>query len=772
MRPAQVRQIFDANAQTVSEFLKTEGLGLFIPSYQRPYSWDQENIKRLFEDISYEANQIADGKVGLKFLGSVITIRVQDNRAIPAHQRLEAPGQVMSIIDGQQRLSTLLLINLILHDLIRKKMSSIASEEILGDWILRAAREELSTLKRTLILDKEWAEDEIYRYYPRVIREIEDLWALERDYAKYRSPIASLIFNYVQELEGENRDFFDVYEYWGDDLEDKYKNIADNISIIKGIVRDVLEDNNEDYSLPNLEDFVFQGDGQVAENFFGLDVPEGVEDYFDRAPEGEKKEFRKMYKALMLSKLFNNSIAFTVVVTEIEDYAFDIFEALNTTGEPLTAYETFKPKVINEEGQLEYKHSPSKNALDWIEKYIDSFDSSNAKQKATTDLMIAFRLSWEGKRLSSHLNQQRKFLKSSYENRGTLEGKRGFVFELARTSDYIRNCWNPPKGKVPCLPETGDPQKRKEALFCIEFLRNLKHDITIGPLSRFYAKFLLSETESKYNSASEFFDAIKAVAAFSAIWRAAHSNTAQIDKQYRDLMEKGISEVVSPLSAINVSPTEINIEDFKFALINLLHKKGSLDDKEIWVEKVKRNKIYKASQAVTRFILLTAGHDSIVDEGKPHLITKGRKGVFDWINIETWKNEEFLTVEHIAPQNNNGSWGSLIYSDEAENRLGNLTLLPARANSIASDRAWPEKRRIYGLYGSLKEEEAESWIEEIKLNGMTLSEDPSEISEFGRYLATCRSLSRVEGEWGVEIINERSERLAELAWEQVFQWLT
>ena len=48
------------------------------------------------------------------------------------------------------------------------------------------------------------------------------------------------------------------------------------------------------------------------------------------------------------------------VVSAPGAYAFDMFESLNTTGEPLTVFETFRPKVIQAEGLDKYENSDSK----------------------------------------------------------------------------------------------------------------------------------------------------------------------------------------------------------------------------------------------------------------------------------------------------------------------------------------------------------------------------------------------------------------------------
>lgn len=72
---------------------------LFIPEYQRPYVWKEKQINRLLDDfIEYEKNK--DPDKALFYIGSII-VHQDDGK--------------LKIIDGQQRITTLLLINSIIN---------------------------------------------------------------------------------------------------------------------------------------------------------------------------------------------------------------------------------------------------------------------------------------------------------------------------------------------------------------------------------------------------------------------------------------------------------------------------------------------------------------------------------------------------------------------------------------------------------------------------------------------------------------------------------
>lgn len=71
-----------------------------IPRYQRPYKWQNEQVEQLWHDIfeAYENN------TENYFLGSIITAKSSDN------------GGYIDVVDGQQRLTTLMILFCVLRD--------------------------------------------------------------------------------------------------------------------------------------------------------------------------------------------------------------------------------------------------------------------------------------------------------------------------------------------------------------------------------------------------------------------------------------------------------------------------------------------------------------------------------------------------------------------------------------------------------------------------------------------------------------------------------
>ena len=72
---------------------------LTIPEYQRPYVWREKQINRLLSDL-IEYQSITNTNKPMYYLGSII---------------LHQDGKQLKIIDGQQRLTTALLLQKIAH---------------------------------------------------------------------------------------------------------------------------------------------------------------------------------------------------------------------------------------------------------------------------------------------------------------------------------------------------------------------------------------------------------------------------------------------------------------------------------------------------------------------------------------------------------------------------------------------------------------------------------------------------------------------------------
>ena len=74
-----------------------------IPQYQRPYKWEDEQVDQLWDDV-YEAFQNEEANY---FLGSIITAKPRDDEK----------SAYVDVVDGQQRLTTLMIMFCVVRDL-------------------------------------------------------------------------------------------------------------------------------------------------------------------------------------------------------------------------------------------------------------------------------------------------------------------------------------------------------------------------------------------------------------------------------------------------------------------------------------------------------------------------------------------------------------------------------------------------------------------------------------------------------------------------------
>jgi uncharacterized protein with ParB-like and HNH nuclease domain len=85
-----------------------------IPQYQRPYKWEDDQVDQLWDDI-FEAFENDEDNY---FLGSIITAKPRDNEK----------SAYVDVVDGQQRLTTLMILFCVIRDLYPKINNANADE--------------------------------------------------------------------------------------------------------------------------------------------------------------------------------------------------------------------------------------------------------------------------------------------------------------------------------------------------------------------------------------------------------------------------------------------------------------------------------------------------------------------------------------------------------------------------------------------------------------------------------------------------------------------
>jgi Protein of unknown function DUF262/Protein of unknown function (DUF1524) len=785
-RAKSVSDVFKASPSSVFEFFAKAGQGLYVPAYQRPYSWDKANISRLVEDVSHGFKMLVSQPDTVTFLGTIIAIHDTQHKTVSPLVRGKVPSRVMTIIDGQQRLTTLLIIATVLHEKLRLATKKLKTTNDAENWLIQEIQRQLAELQTTFEADQGYG-DGGFRFYPRMIRSFDDQWSTDKQ-ALYKSPLAWYLHKYGEHLRASENPTKKFGMSVPNDITEQLKNVheafQERVKAAHKSLRaldDGTQHEDDGMEIPQWTDIVKNKPFQQA-----LLNQTELPDVVCTLLLTEETDFHKALRALLFSRFLLTRVGLTVVEATNEDSAFDLFEALNTTGEPLTAYETFKPKVIQNTTLEQYlKSSSHKHLLD-IDEYLSQFLKTDEKQEATRNLVVTFALAETGEKLSRHLSEQRRFLRDRYEVLGDSDERTNFVKHLASCSSFYRFAWPPISANKPTFGEF-DSSISDTARICIDYLRQSNHTITIAPLTRFYAAALLTkesnDTQAQKQAVRELEEAIKAVAAFWTLWRGSRNGTDGVDSHYRSLMqlppagddqsraERFVALARRPLRSDKTA--EPKSKALKAALRSILKEAGKIEGKDVWAQKANSQSAYKAN-AVTRFLLLTALHDSPADISKPGLNEKGTTGSVNLLTFESWR--ALSTLEHIAPQKTEttSDWPSELYTAdqtaEVIDSLGNLTLLPHSINSSVSNRSWKSKRFLYQVLASPSEKGMKDLLDKAQEFGV--SQPTQQLLESkSLYMAQIDALGKVNGDWTIEMITQRGQRLAELCWDKLYAWI-
>jgi hypothetical protein len=241
-------------------------------------------------------------------------------------------------------------------------------------------------------------------------------------------------------------------------------------------------------------------------------------------------------------------------------------------------------------------------------------------------------------------------------------------------------------------------------------------------------------------------------------------------------MSKGFDGSVPPLSARPQDSVGVtSLQNYKKILCHILKKEGQVSNKSEWVKKVAQNDLYNA-RGVARFLLFCACHDSIPDPSSPGLLKTGKPKSNEMLTSSIWNDGDYFTVEHIAPQSNNGKWDNDLYDDARTiHRLGNLLLLPSLENTIVGNSGWDIKRELFSAFCAKDKDQVAKIIASLQKKGINLSVKAQEVLDKGNHLKMCESVVQLptgDSVWTSGLIDKRSTRLAELAWDRIYPWLS
>ena len=779
--PTEAKDIFEAHSKSLRELLTENGLGLYLPPYQRPYTWSGDKVEKLIDDTLHGLHNLIDGATdSFTFLGTVITIHDINHVTILPIVKDEVPAKVLTVIDGQQRISSLLLLIACLHNLIRQKHWNVfkGKSPAPDDEPATALHEETITLLKSLGLafyQKQDVGDT--PIYPRLIRSFSDQWAKRSKLSKYMSPIAHLLYDYgtlVDAEDGNGRkptDFRPTARAGvGDGEVDLIKRFTEMRSDFIKLARG---DEMEEFEpLPPLNSLAENPEAQRA--LFNHPLKESLCNWIKVVDDPAIVELTRL---AMLGAYALNRIALTVVKGKDEDYAFTIFESLNTTGEPLTAFETFLPRVVMAESIENYQNSKAHEQMAVVQEHLSQFPAGDRLQNATRELLVTFALAETGTKLSKRLADQRVYLKEEFDKCKDEESSRlSFLGHLKDTATFVGETWECNDGNRKLVGLETSAMTDAVRL-CLAFLVDLKHTVTIAPLVRFYSEALRADDATRQIKVSHFEEALKAITAFTVLWRASRSSTGNIDREYREIMAGSSSLTgMDPLARrrrtgpdIPAPTVDVDLlkSELRHRLVHANH--GDLSSLETWLNRSREVPLYNVSRPLTRFLLLAAYHDSVEDPDHPGLIKPGKAGVAPCLTGQGWADDGHLTIEHIAPRTSTSGWDEGFYTEKATvHQIGNLVLAPGGANSSLSSRPWAEKRVLYGALGARTPEDAKKVLQDA---GMTFAQTTEELAGLSHYLPHLNALYQRHEPWTPGFMAIRAERLLRLAYARLSPWL-
>jgi hypothetical protein len=327
----EAKDIFEANSKNVREMLSDRGLGLYIPPYQRAYGWDKEKVTKLVADTLHGYCNLLDSDESYTFLGTVITIHDINFTTVQPVVRTDVPGKVLTVIDGQQRLTTLLAFCVALHNQIRlahakllkgKKPEAMAAGDV---WLDGQARRIVDELQSTFVERHPFGDSPLY---PRMIRSFDDQWSRAKVNAKYESPIANLVATYSATMDDEKPIEFKPAKRpnpaQGEEaLIERFGQIS---KLLKALNSDSAKEDFD--TLPELSEIAANSKFQQAllNHEFPTDVKSSL------LTKAASTEFEKLLQLVLIACYTLGRVALTVVRGKNEDFAFTIFESLNTTG--------------------------------------------------------------------------------------------------------------------------------------------------------------------------------------------------------------------------------------------------------------------------------------------------------------------------------------------------------------------------------------------------------------------------------------------------------
>ncbi len=749
-------QKFEHSSPTFGELIGRLGLCFYVPTYQRGFTWGSDQIERLFEDLFAGTDRVAAGDNPSTFLGSVIFFA--DQYAVDPKKANALPTDVFHVVDGQQRLTTLLLMCSSMMRTAHQVLTELDATQVADSdpdptttWLREILKSVCGRLLGALHFDDGRAENG-YRYKPRMIRQASDIWGNTITDARYESDIAWYLHQ-IAIARAETSAYEPVV------VSPHRPHLRLALEAIESALTAVQTGEIDCAALSELE-FVTSDEacGRL------LNHPEGA----PIGPTSFSELQRRGARIATIASFLLTHVKLIEVLAPNEEYAFTLFEPLNTTGQPLTPIETMKPLVVQAEGgSSNFMGSPSARHLEAVDRYLPEDLKPDHRARRLDALITSFALVERGEKIGRGLLAQRSFLRRPYESAAgmDLHGRRAFSHGLATTANFLNDVWD---DDSPAMSLLGNEHTH----LCLEVLTTTRHSIAIPLLIRFYERADETKTDSDI---AEFRQVLRSVTAFWTLWRTALTTTSGIDTVHRRLIREGYAETnLRQLARAETSHEDLpKAVEVQGALHGILQRKLKITSAEDWVNLVGAQSVYQTEKALARYLLLLAHDNAIEDPESPGHCRRGAGGYAPTLNVATWKAH--YTIEHMAPQSFNAAdatYERAIYDDGLVDRLGNLILLPAGLNQVIGNRPWPIKRAIYEVLSNADPVKRQDGLKAAGLT--TIGRKAELLIESADYMPFCQFVGSLppDENLSADFVRERGRILARLAWDRLWDDLS